>query len=103
MMRKIYEYDKKKFAFSLNVPRPRTTLHHNAQVFSNQKSRIIDNENQKLMFRIGRANSRYSKEAISSRPSPVVTSTTFLKRSQTSKWQMRKRSEMGKRYDTDGQ
>jgi len=42
-MRKIYEYDKKKFAFSLNVPRPKTTLHHNAQVYSNKNSRIIDN------------------------------------------------------------
>lgn len=60
MFRKILEYDRKVFVFSLNPERPNPTLlHHHSRLANLKQEERIDQENQKIHFRITHAKSLY--------------------------------------------
>jgi hypothetical protein len=94
MLRKILEYDQKLFVFSLNSDRPsKGFLHHNARVAHSKNHFKIDEENEKIHFRITTAKSLYNKEYLqSSRQSPVARTFLLRKHSSYSKIQPAARS-----------
>lgn len=95
MLRKILEYDRKLFVFSLNQDpsggsNGSPSLHHNSRVTQLKTTTKIDDENKQIHFRITKAKSLYGKEQLRTfRQSP--SSRTFLMKSQASDYRLKPR------------
>lgn len=95
MLRKILEYDRRLFVFSLKTERPNNTLlHHHSRVAQFKKEEKIEEENERIHFRITHAKSLYNKDSIhSSTPTSKMVRTFLLRKNHSaSKINIKRRS-----------